>query len=161
MSEKEKGLKTIPLAAKPQTGKNENLDPQVTLPHDIGIFCKCQKVICLAASAAKAVESASSGICVARSVEKKLWLLSGSGGSDFIITKFADDASVRRNLIETPGDNPGVNELVKSAAGPILIKPVIFPPPLRSPVNGESKKKHMRISAIYNNSEETIQVFIT
>ena len=87
--------------------------------------------------------------------------MSGSGGSDFIITKFADDASVRRNLIETPGDNPGVNELVKSAAGPILIKPVIFPPPLRSPVNGESKKKHKRISAIYNNSEETIQVFIT
>ena len=77
------------------------------------------------------------------------------------MTKFADDASVRRNLIETPGDKPGVNELVKSAAGPILIKPVIFPPPLRSPVNGESKKKHMRISAIYNNSEETIQVFIT
>ena len=64
----------------------------------------------------------------------------GSGGSDFIITKLADDAPVRRNLIETPGDNPGVNELVKSAAGPILIKPVIFPPALRSPVNGESKK---------------------
>ena len=72
MSGKEKGLETIPfaLAAKPQTGKSENLDSQVTLP--IGIFGKCQQKICLAASAAKAVESASSGICVARSVEKKL-----------------------------------------------------------------------------------------
>ena len=60
-----------------------------------------------------------------------------------IITKLADDAPVRRNFIDTPGDNPGVSELVKSAAGPILMKPVIFPPALRSPVNGESKKKYM------------------
>ena len=67
-----------------------------------------------------------------------------------IITKLADDAPVRRNLIETPGDNPGVNELVKSVAGPILIKPVIFPPALRSPVNGESKKKYIRITIIWS-----------
>ena len=35
-----------------------------------------------------------------------------------------------------------MENLVKSAAGPILIKPVIIFPAVRSPVNGESKNEN-------------------
>ena len=72
------------------------------------------------------------------------------------MTKFAEDVPLRRNLIETPGVIPGVSELVKSAAGPILIRPVICSPALKSPVKGEARKmsyiglSKKRITIIYN-----------
>ena len=56
------------------------------------------------------------------------------------MTKLAEDVPLRRNLIETPGVIPGVSELVKSAAGPILMRPVICCPGLKSPVKGEARK---------------------
>jgi hypothetical protein len=75
-------------------------------------------------------------------VEKKLFL-SGSDCIAFVVTKLAEEVPLLRNFMETPGVSSGcVDKSRKFGADQlILMKPITFLPPLKSPVKGESEKK--------------------